>query len=193
MIITYHGDNYLRLQSGNTTVLVDPTTQRSFRGANIILNTLLPGTTPRPGDEEEGVPFWVEHQGEYEVQGIHIRGWSTGNDGTHEYTAFRVLFEDISFAFLGHLQKDPGADLIAELKGADVLVIPGGGKPYLAPDAAARAVRQIEPGAVIPTLGKDMKQFLKELGQATVTPEEKFVFKKKDLTPGKMAVHLLKT
>ena len=34
-------------------------------------------------------------------------------------------------------------------------------------------------------------QFLKELGQTSVSPEEKFVFKKKDIAPGTMTVHLL--
>ncbi len=193
MVITYQGDNYLRFQSGATTILVDPTSQRSFRGANVIVNTVMPGTVSRPeeGGEGERPPFWVEHQGEYEAQGIHIRGWSVGNNGKEEHTAYRIRFEEIEIAILGHLEKEPAADLIAAVKGVDVLVLPGGGKPFLAPDAAARAVRQIEPGAVIPTLGKETKQFLKELGQTSVSPEEKFVFKKKDIAPGTMTVHLL--
>lgn len=190
MIITYSGDNYLKFQSGSTTVLIDPTSQRSFRGANLILNTMRPSAVPAP-DEEDGAPFWIDHQGEYEVRDIRVVGWSTGNDGKTEFTSYHLLFDEIHIGILGHLFAEPHPELAAHFKDVDVLVLPGGGKPYLEPAAAAKLVRQLEPGIVIPTLTKDMKQFLKELGAKDTAPEEKLVFKKKEVVPKAMAVKLL--
>ena len=40
MVITYQGDNYFRFQSGDLTLLVDPTNQRAFKGAGVVLSTI---------------------------------------------------------------------------------------------------------------------------------------------------------
>ena len=79
------------------------------------------------------------------------------------------------------------------LEDADVAIVPAGNNPYLAPNATAKLLRQIEPSVVIPSLFNDLKPFLKELnhGNDAIKPEEKFVFKKKDLEPKAMVVHWL--
>jgi len=76
MIITYYGDTYFKLQAGNLTVLIDPTNQRSFKGADLILNTLKPALTQMPAEADHTV--WVDHQGEFEIKGMQVRGWSPG-------------------------------------------------------------------------------------------------------------------
>jgi hypothetical protein len=52
-------------------------------------------------------------------------------------------------------------------------------------------VRQLEPAVIIPSLTKNPRPFLKELGQEKLKEEEKFVFKKKELVPKAMAVKFL--
>jgi len=190
MIITYQGDNYFKIQSGDLVVLIDPTNGRSFRGATVVVNTTLPSSTEAPKENE---CFWIEHQGEYEVQGIRIDGWSAGNEDETEKTIYRILFEDISIVVMGHLSKEPAQSIWEHLEHPDVLIIPAGGKPWISPAAAAKFVRQAEPSVIIPSLTSDPKLFLKELNKPSSPKEEKFVFKKKDLIPGAMTIKCLES
>ena len=190
MVITYQGENYFKFQSGETVVLLDPTDQRSFRGAQVVLSTMKPANVPAPEGDE---PFFIDHQGEYEVQGIEIRGWSAESDGKIERTIYRVEFDEIVLGILGHLTKELDAKVYAPLKNADVLIVPAGGKPFLPQAAAAKLVRQLEPGILIPSLTKDPALFLKELGKKDGTVEEKLVVKKKDIPLQSMKVVCLKT
>lgn len=185
MIITYHGDNYFKIQSGEQTVLIDPVNGRSFRGATVVLNTVSPASTEAPKENE---CFWIEHQGEYEIGGIYIKGWSAGNEDETEKTIYRVDFDEISIVVLGHASKEPPQNLLEHLENPDVLILPVGGKPWISQSVAAKFVRQMEPGFVIPSLTADIKTFLKEMNQGTKQKEEKFVFKKKDVVPGAMEI-----
>ena len=192
MVITYHGGNSFKVQSGELTVLIDPENQRSFKGAAVIINTVRPTLTEPPAapgaEEEHAVPFWVDHQGEYEVSGIAVHGWTTEWVRDEEHTAYRLTLDGIDLAVLGHLAKEPGPAVQAALAGADVLIVPAGGKPFLPVPAAAKLIRQIEPALVIPSLAEDMKPFLKEVGAQKTAPEEKLTLKRKDLVPKAMTL-----
>ena len=188
MVITYHGDNYFKIQSGNFTALIDPTDSRSFRGADLVLSTLKPSPVPPP--KEEGV-FWVDHQGEYEVKDAVVRGMSAGVERGDEKTIYRITLEDITVLILGHLGHEPSPEVQENFKGAQVVIVPAGGKPFISEEAAAKLVRQIEPALVIPSLSKNFKNFLKEMGKDKCPVEEKLTFKAKDLEAGKMAVRCL--
>ncbi len=189
MIITYHGDNYFRLQAGGTTVLIDPTNQRSFKGANLILNTLKPADV-LPSENNE--PFWIDHPGEYEIQNIKVRGFNADFDGKKKKTIYLVNFDEINLIVLGYLSKEPTAEIQEHLKNADCLIIPAGGKPWLTAPAAAKLARQLEPAVIIPSLYENnLKSFLKEF-DGECAPEEKLVFKKKDFKPNAMTIKCLK-
>ncbi|MFA6364999.1 MAG: MBL fold metallo-hydrolase [Candidatus Paceibacterota bacterium] len=189
MIITYQGGNYFKIQSGDFAILIDPENQRSFRGTNIVLNTIKPALieAPEPG---EGVPIWIDTQGEYEVQGIRVQGWSAGYDEKEkkERTVYRILFDEMTIAVLGGLTTEPDASLTSQLADTDIAIVPAGGKPYLSQGAAAKIVRQLEPGIIIPSFTNDPKLFLKELGKTEVSSEEKLVVKKKDIEEKAMKV-----
>jgi L-ascorbate metabolism protein UlaG (beta-lactamase superfamily) len=188
MIINYYGGDYFKIQAGNLTVLVDPENQRSFKGATLVLNTVQPGLAEAPA---ETAPFWIDHQGEYEVQDIRVEGRSLGEEDRKEKTAYRMDIDEIRFGILGHLTKDPDPSVQELLKDCDVLIIPGSDKPMIGAAAAAKLIRQLEPSIVIPSFAKNPKVFLKEMGQEKAAPEEKFVFKKKELVPKAMAVKYL--
>ncbi|MEK7512879.1 MAG: MBL fold metallo-hydrolase [Patescibacteria group bacterium] len=188
MVITHHGENYFRIQSGALTVLIDPTNQRSFKGATLVIHTVRPAVTDAP---EEPMLFWIDHQGEYQVGETMVRGWTTEWVRDEEHTAYRVTLDGIAIAAVGHLTKELNPALQAALTDTDILIVPAGGKPFLGPALAAKLVRQLEPAVVIPSLFSDLKPFLKELGESRVTPEEKLTVKKKDFTPKAMAVRWL--
>jgi hypothetical protein len=57
--------------------------------------------------------------------------------------------------------------------------------------ATAKLIRQLEPSIVLAAFPENLKSLLKEMGQETCPPEEKLVFKKKDLTPKAMTIKCL--
>ena len=187
MVINFLGNDYFKISSGSTTVLIDPENQRSVRGASLILNTVMPA----PVAEAEEGPAVISHQGEYEVQGIHVTGWSTGNDKGVEKTVYRMEMEDMVFAVLGQIAKEPEPRVLEFLTDCDILIIPAGGKPFMEASATAKLIRQLEPSIVIVSFPENLKNLLKEMGQDKCPPEEKLVFKQKDLTPKAMALKCL--
>lgn len=194
MNITYHGENYFKIQSGQATILLDPTNQRSLKGADIILSTINPPYIElAKGSFSDHETFFTTHQGEYEVKGIEIKGKRVGFEEKKELTIYRVLLEDLKIGILGHMKGEFSQDIMAFLGDSDLVILPVG-SPYFREDVAAKAVRQIEPGVIIPSLysEKSVKSFIKEMGQE-IKPEEKISFKKKDVGEKEMKVVWLKT
>ncbi|MFH1161731.1 MAG: MBL fold metallo-hydrolase [Candidatus Jorgensenbacteria bacterium] len=195
MVITYHGGNYVKIQSGGFTALVDPTDQRSFKGAQLVLHTVLPPVLEAGKANGELLemrePLWIDHAGEYEVSGVEVRGIPMGEEGGRAHTAYRVTLDNITIGILGFLMREPEVKALAELADLDILFVPGGGKPLITQSTAAKIVRQLEPGIIVPTLAKDLGPFLKELGHGKCPAEEKLTVKKKDIVPKAMAVHCL--
>mgnify|MGYP001331164681 FL=1 len=160
MVINYNGHNYFKIQAGETTILVDPLDQRSFRGASLIINTLTPAMVAIPKDG----PVLIEHQGEYDAAGISVLGWSVQEKdaGEKEKTIYRIKFDDLILILLGHITQEPSATLLEHIKEADILFIPAGGKPFINQANAAKLVRELEPGIVIPTLFSNPRLFLED-------------------------------
>ena len=181
MVITCQGGNYFKFQAGPLTLLVDPENQRSFKGAQIILNTAKPA--PAGDGEASTEPLWIEHQGEYETKGVIIKGWSAGNDGKTERTVYRLNFDEVDIVLLGGIREELDPKIIHHLKGTQVVVAPAGGKPSLSQAAVAKIVKEINPSLIIPSLYKDIKPFLKEFRKTACETETKLVFKAKDLKP----------
>ncbi len=192
MVINFLGNDYFKISSGELAVLIDPENQRSARGASLILSTVMPTSADRQTTTEtENGPAVISHQGEYEVQGIHVTGWSTGGDKDSERTVYRMEMDDISFAVLGQLNKELEPKIQEFLTDCDVLIVPAGGKPFLEAATTAKLIRQLEPSIVIVSFPANLKNLLKEMGQEKCPTEEKLVFKKKDLTPKAMTIKCL--
>ncbi len=181
MIINYFGDGCFRLQSGETSLLTNPSNNRLK--ADVILRTISPATITPPKDE-------IVFPGEYESKDIEIQGWPVPKESTDTYlkTIYAVTWEDIRFVFLGHVSSIPDDDIIENIADPDVLFIPTG-EHFLSGTDAAKLIKKLEPAVVIPSFHKSPNEFLKALGQKAEA-EEKFVFKKKDLlnTKGRILV-----
>jgi len=188
MIVTYHGDNYFKIQAQNRILLIDPTNHRSFKGADIILNTLRPALTAEP---EDGF-FWIDHQGEYEIKDICIQGWSLGEENKKEKTVYKIQFDEITIGILGYISKTPDKKIEEELASSEILIIPAHGLPYLDIPATAKLIKRIRPSIVIPSLAANLKPFLKEFDQEKCELEEKLVVKNKELKPNAMIIRCLK-
>lgn len=197
MIITYHGDNYFKIQSGSLTLLLDPTNQRSFKGANVIVNSVRPTQTEEPN--KDGAAFWIANQGEYEVSGLRIisKGFTesetiAGKQRTK--TAYRVSFpEDITVGILGYGNKEPDPHVQELLQGVNVLILAIAESAFAAGSKGAGFIRQIQPDLIVfgEVAGKK-PGFVLELNEEKLICEERLTFKKKDLKPHAMEIRCLK-
>ena len=70
MVISYHGENYVKVSAGPLTFLVDPLDERSFRGAQFVLATREPSPLlKKSGGELLALrePLIINQPGEYET------------------------------------------------------------------------------------------------------------------------------
>jgi L-ascorbate metabolism protein UlaG (beta-lactamase superfamily) len=184
MVINYFGNGCFRLQSGETSVLVNPENNRLK--ADVTLKTLV-STSPEDialaaAAEGDSAGLTVSFPGEYEEKEIEILGFPVAGESTEKFlkTAYCILWEGMKFVFLGHLSQPIDASLMEEFAEPDVLFLPVGGGHFLEPEVAARIAKQLEARVIIPSFYKEPEAFLKALG--TKGEEmDKFVFKQKDL------------
>ena len=196
MVINYLGGGSFKLQSGETSMLINPENNRYK--ADVVLKTLSSAApllgTDAPEQNEILFP------GEYEIKEIDIHGIPVPEESGEKFlkTVYAVTWEGITFAFLGHLSKPISAEIIEKLGEPDVLIIPVGGGSipltagghFLEAAPAAKLTRQLDPVFVIPTFYKTPAEFAKEMGQKA-DPQEKLVFKKKDIVKGKTQLVVL--
>jgi hypothetical protein len=187
MVINYFGGNCFRLQSGEGSILFDPINNRLK--ADIVLRTIAPSNLALPLEPNE-----IAFAGEYEISGIEIYGFEVEKESTNKFikTIFEIFWDDLKIVNLGPLAQIPEGDFLDDISNPDVLFLPVGKKPVLKPEEAVKIVKKLEPKIIIPSfVHENTKEFLKILGQKG-DPEEKFVFKKKDIENKVKEVVLLK-
>ena len=189
MVINFFGNGCFRLQSGETSILLNPENNRLK--ADVILKTIAPTETELLTEVEESPT--ISFPGEYEVKGIEIVGFPIGNESTEKFlkTAYSIIWEEMKFVFLGHPSQPIDAKLMEEFSDPDVLILPVGGGHFLEPDVAAKIAKQLEARIVIPSFYKNPDEFLKAVGKKGETME-KLVFKPKDISEDKGRPIILK-
>ena len=188
MVINHFGNGCFRLQSGDTSVLLNPESNRLK--ADVTLKTLTAADADPVADAGDDVV--VPFAGEYEEKGIEIAGFPVPAESTDKFlkTVYALQWEGMKFVFLGHLSKPLDATLMEELLEPDVLVLPVGGGHFLEPEVAAKIAKQLEARIVIPSFYKEATDFLKASGKKG-EEMEKFVFKQKDILADKGRVIIL--
>jgi L-ascorbate metabolism protein UlaG (beta-lactamase superfamily) len=192
MVINYFGNGCFRLQSGETSVLVNPENNRLKADVTLKTLTATAADIPAAGDEKTD-ELVISFAGEYEEKEIEILGFPVAEESTDKFlkTAYAVLWEGMKFVFLGHLSKPMDATLMEEFSEPDVLILPVGGGHFLEPEVAAKIAKQLEARVVIPSFYKDPAEFLKASGKKG-EEMEKFVFKQKDIVADRGRVVVLK-
>jgi hypothetical protein len=192
MILTYHGGQFIKAQSGDTVVAINPISKSSKMkstkfGADAGLISM---NTPECNGVDEisfgdKKPFIATGPGEYEVKDIFIKGFgSEGVNGKDRMinTIYTVSFDGINLCFLGALSNEELTDeAIESLTDIDILFVPVGGET-LAPAKAYKLAVKLEPKLIIP-LGDDadIKAFLKEGAVSAPEKLDKLTLKRKDL------------
>jgi len=183
MVITYFGNGTFRLQSGETSLLVDPEGNR-MKG-DVVLHT---SATIKEGEVID--PDAIRFPGEYESHGIEIDGAALSGKGEKLVTAYLVRMEDIRVGILGPTSEFPAAEALDVLDEPDILILPVQKGEYLSGEQAAKLAKQLEPAVVIPSYYKNAAEVQKAF-EKKAEPQEKFVCKKKDLNSGKTELVIL--
>ena len=148
--------------------------------------------------------FIIDGPGEYEKQGIQVRGIKSFHDKSEGKerglnTVYIIKAEDMTVCHLGDFGQDKFEEhQLEEIGDVDILMIPVGGAYTIDYKEAVNIVSQIEPKIIIPMhyKVKDLKldiagpeKFLKEIG---LTPEkvDKFKIIKKNLPVEEMKLIL---
>ena len=200
MIISYQGVQSFKAQFGDTVLAFDPVSKKSkFKasnfGADIALISLnhpdMNGVDQVNRGEREA--FIVNGPGEYEIQGVFIKGLPSSSgygDSEHINTIYTVNFENMNLCFLGALgSAEIPSETKAGIDGVDILFVPIGGNGVLNSSEAYKFAVSLEPSIIIPmnypSTGSGqadaLKAFLKEGGDENIKPMEKLTIKKKDL------------
>lgn len=197
MVITYHGLECFKVSLGDLTLAFNPFSKESAKkyglkevkfGADVVFVT-----TKHPdfsGVEQvtygEKVPFLVDGPGEYEIEGLTVRGFGvpTTYGGKECFTTmYQVTLEGANLLFLGAL---PNTKLDTTILGAlgeiDILFVPVGGGEVMDSAAASALGVKLEACVIIPMhYEKDaLTAFLKEEG-SSAKPQDKLTIRKKDL------------
>ena len=142
----------------------------------------------------KGNPFVIDSAGEYEVKGVSIEGVVVPHDDKEgrergRVVAYRINIDDINVVHLGDLGGALDPKQLEVLAGADILLIPVGGKYTIDAKKAVEVVSQLEPRIVIPMHYKvpglkydldSVEKFIKEIGLKP-RQEEKLKISKRDL------------
>lgn len=154
----------------------------------------------------KGSPFLIDGPGEYEVQGVMIKGIPAFHDEAQgekrgKVTMYTIEAEEVRVAHLSDLgQPDLTEKQLDDLGEVNVLMVPVGGVYTIDAGGAQKVINQIEPQIVIPMHYKipnldldlhSVKKFLKKMGVKSTSPKKKLYVKQKDLTD-EMKVEVLK-
>jgi len=202
MIINFYGNQFTKLQVGDTTLALDPFKGTKF-GADIVLQTTLHEDMGAGADMFFGnkVPHIIKGPGEYEVKNIFIKGHEAysnydGIDHTSGTTYYTFEFDGMRILFLGALAK---SDKKITIEGdIDIIFIPIGGDGRFSAKEAAAFLKDIECKAVIPmgftTAGdKCLEEFIKETGSEKTEVIDKLTIKKKDIDGQDQKVYIIKS
>jgi|GEM_PF-4814970 len=173
MVITSHGQGTIRIHSGDTALLVDPTSARLK--ADAVVHTASDiSETPTPAKDV------ITFAGEYEAAGIDIRGFQCGADEQQVTTAYVIDWDGIRVLVVGDHAALPSGEALEEIGELQpqVVILP----MATAEQAgwASKLSRSLEASLVLPTTFASKKEVEGAFGE-TAESEERVTFKKKDL------------
>ena len=206
MDIKYFGHACFQLKGKAVTVVTDPFDPKmvGLRLSGVDADIVTISHNHSDHDQSQnvgGTPTVFNLPGEYEKSGVRIFGYPAFHDNKRgeergRNTLFKIEIEEISFFHCGDLGHTLDDDLIEEIDGVDVLLIPVGGTYTIGPDEAHEIIAKLEQSIVIPMhyhspkinqeiFGKllPVTDFLSRQGiSESVEPQKKLSLKKANLT-----------
>ena len=203
MIINFYGNQFIKLQVGDTVLALDPFKGVKF-GADIVLQTTLHEDMSSGPDLFYGnkIPHIIKGPGEYEIKNVFIKGYDAytnydGIDHASGTTYYTFEFDGIKILFLGaYAKSDKKITIDGDI---DMVFIPIGGDGRFSAKEAASFLNDIDCKAVIPMGFKDVKDkalidFMKEVGVDSKTEiQDKLTIKKKELENLDQKLYIIKS
>ena len=196
MIITKLGNHFIKLQSGDTVIAVNPVSKDSKEksskfGANVALVSLNHPDMNGASDMSFGekAPFIISGPGEYEVKGIFVKGFASHSHYAAKKesdeklnTVYFMNMDNMSICILGAMSDEKlSEEALESVEEVDILFIPVS-KDTLPAALAYKIAVSLEPKMIIPLGDPDeVKTFIKEAGADKPEKMEKLTLKKKDL------------
>lgn len=194
MIITYLGKEFFKIQQGDLVVAINPISKDSKEkvsrfGARMALSTMNHPDFNGFENVSHGdtVPFEISGPGDYEIQGIFIKGIQTTvqYDGEkYINTIYSFSVDNISICFLGALSEGKlPAEVREQIDSPDIVFISVGGSGTMGASEAYKLAVSLDAKVIIPMEydEKLLKAFLKEGGQESTKSIEKLTIKAKEL------------
>jgi hypothetical protein len=194
MIITYLGKEFFKIQQGELVMAINPISKDSKITGSRFGSRIALSTTNHPDfngfemvTHGDTTPLEISGPGDYEVQGIFIKGIMTNTeiDGKKFInTIYSLSIEGITLCVLGPISD---ANLSSAVRGQidtpDIVFIPIGGAGTISPAEAYKLATTLDAKVIIPMDydDKQLKAFLKEGGQDNTKAEEKLTIKAKEL------------
>lgn len=195
MIITYFGKEFFKIQQGDLVVAINPvgkdSKEKSSRfGARIALSTMNHSDFNGFENVTHGdtIPFEIKGPGDYEIQGIFIKGIQNESIYKGEKyinTIYSFSLDNISICFFGALTDGKISSAVREQIGnPDIVFIPIGGDDTINPTEAYKLAVSLDAKVIIPMEydEKLLKVFLKEGGQEGLKSVDKLTTKIKELS-----------
>ncbi|OGE92998.1 MAG: hypothetical protein A3K08_00350 [Candidatus Doudnabacteria bacterium RIFCSPLOWO2_01_41_7] len=190
MTISWYGLSSFKIIGKDLTIITDPFGSGSGLspvrgGADIVISSNPSLEIANNFSSITGTPFIITGPGEYDIKGAFIIG-APGKGGT----IYSIEVEGIRIAFLGQIKQTELTDDQKEsLEGADIILVPVGGKDVMDFETAAKVATKLEPFVVIPhsykipgvSLNLDkLDKFLQEMG-GKHQEMDKLTLKKKEV------------
>lgn len=188
MNINWYGQSCFRIQSKDTSLLIDPFSKEiGLRPPRATDDIILVSHDHYDHNNTENAPensLLIKGPGEYERAGVYIEGilsFHDNNQGSKRglNTIYMIRLEEIRLCHLGDLgQHQLTGEQIEAIGEVDVLFVPVGGRYTVDGAQAVEIVKEIEPKIIVPMhykiegLNIDIdgnQKFVKELG---LKPEE---------------------
>ena len=207
MIITYFGKQFFKIQQGETVLSFNPVSKNSKSGINAHFGADIALVTTNHSDYNgleqlshgERVPFHITGPGDYEIREIFIKGvLSEASVAGKKYinTIYTFSMDNIKIVFLGALfNPDISKEALEAANNPDILFLPIGGGDLLDAKSASKLASALEPKMIIPMDydDKNLKIFLKEIGEEKAGVVDKLTLKLKDLDGKEGEVVVLKS
>src|SRR3989344_272530 len=192
MMITWFGQSCFRIEAKEGSILTDPFSKdiglKPPRIKDDIVTVSHQHFDHNNVGEANPEAFIIQNPGEYEKQGIAVRGIASFHDNKQGVerglnTIYIFKAEDMTIAHLGdlgHVLTDAQIEAVGDV---DMVLIPVGGTYTIDAKTAAQVIGQIEPKIIVPMhykvpgLNVDLdgpEKFIKEMG---LTPEKTDKFK----------------
>lgn len=196
MIITWHGESCIKIQSGETVIYLDPIKRQGFTPPRFSKATIVALTEEVDTQEFPKETFVVSSPGEYEVAQVFFYAYPWYDNGDRR-NIFSIEMEGMTLVHLGNIHESLDDDILEKFEGADVVMIPVGGQGVYDAKKASEVIASIEPRIVIPmsyaAKGADVKRdtlspFAKEMGISASEPLDKLKISVRDLPQGEMRI-----